>query len=666
MHTPSLQKALVLIAAVISLFSCKKEFNASEQFISSSNEVLGSINSTSSSGSTGDYCWEDAENGLQSDSVLKPTILGSKLLGAPYSLVKMKQAYVNLTGSSIGVVENQKYIRFKPTNNNQLAQLEDMDIDLFDYPLDYELIQEGDYYDDGVTPIEQIPWLYAVVDMNFVAPSGITTEVLQTLHVPNDYRIENEAFRITGNYVDTAGCSSGSSSAIMESMSSSSCDCSSRPSALECDCRVVCGFSPCLTPLPPVPVIRIPAGKITVNDDVLQADVGIKKVRLVARRFLKIERTYTDNIGNYYFTKSFRNKFTMIMKFKNANASVYGLRGARLWRMLFPNRINMGRFRGKVNNVTYNIADNNDVRSRGAMNWASATIHNTVQEYNYTHATALGIGTVPDKLKILTLPGSGNGSAPMFEKRYITSVSNYFFRQFVTPSIGMEYTSAYLGAIAGALAGRIDLFITYSASETVTKTNDKLTELCYHELTHAAHYKKAGTAWYNNFVQAEINQIIANFNQSDAPYGPKNTPDAPIIALGESWAYHTGHYLTNLKYGALSGSFFEQGEPYSNDSPISGLSSNLNLLENFNPTILRDPFNWIPQGLYYDLMDNRNDDQGDYVPLFDNVAGYTFQQLFNSLDSDVSSIQNYKIRLLNENGNNQATGVNTIFTFYGY
>ncbi|MCG7860031.1 hypothetical protein MD537_23830, partial [Flavihumibacter sediminis] len=100
----------------------------------------------------------------------------------------------------------------------------DMDIDLFDYPLDYELIQEGDYYDDGVTPIEQIPWLYAVVDMNFVAPSGITTEVLQTLHVPNDYRIENEAFRITGNYVDTAGCSSGSSSAIMESMSSSSCD----------------------------------------------------------------------------------------------------------------------------------------------------------------------------------------------------------------------------------------------------------------------------------------------------------------------------------------------------------------------------------------------------------------------------------------------------------
>lgn len=65
-------------------------------------------------------------------------------------------------------------------------------------------------------------------------------------------------------------------------------------------------------------------------------------------------------------------------------------------------------------------------------------------------------------------------------------------------------------------------------------------------------------------------------------------------------------------------------------------------------------------------MDNRNDDQGDYVPLFDNVAGYTFQQLFNSLDSDVSSIQNYKIRLLNENGNNQATGVNTIFTFYGY
>ena len=29
--------------------------------------------------------------------------------------------------------------------------------------------------------------------------------------------------------------------------------------------------------------------------------------------------------------------------------------------------------------------------------------------------------------------------------------------------------------------------------------------------------------------------------------------------------------------------------------------------ENFNPNLSSDPFNWIPQGLFYDLNDTRND-----------------------------------------------------------
>jgi hypothetical protein len=68
------------------------------------------------------------------------------------------------------------------------------------------------------------------------------------------------------------------------------------------------------------------------------------------------------------------------------------------------------------------------------------------------------------------------------------------------------------------------------------------------------------------------------------------------------------------------------------------------------------------------LFDNRND--RDTLPrrvdLNDIVVGYTNQQFFNALDDDINNLPTYRIRLLNENGNNQAAGVNPIFTFYGY
>jgi hypothetical protein len=160
---------LFFYAVITILFSCKKEFKEQELGLKmvDPTELQYSAFGTASSA----YCWEDTENGLSDDSILKPTLLGARLLGLPYSVAVMQQASQNLTGGTVGISENKWYVRFKPTNPDQLALLEDQDIDLFDYPLDYEIIQEGDYYDDGVTPVEEIPWLYAVVDVNYIPPA---------------------------------------------------------------------------------------------------------------------------------------------------------------------------------------------------------------------------------------------------------------------------------------------------------------------------------------------------------------------------------------------------------------------------------------------------------------------------------------------------------------
>ncbi|MEO9146180.1 MAG: hypothetical protein ABI237_11555 [Ginsengibacter sp.] len=64
---------------------------------------------------------------------------------------------------------------------------------------------------------------------------------------------------------------------------------------------------------------------------------------------------------------------------------------------------------------------------------------------------------------------------------------------------------------------------------------------------------------------------------------------------------------------------------YSNGTPTPGLSSHLNLLENFSPYRTGDPFHWIPTGLFYDMFDTRNEQKATGGPVDDSVSGYTNQ-----------------------------------------
>ena len=75
-----------------------------------------------------------------------------------------------------------------------------------------------------------------------------------------------------------------------------------------------------------------------------------------------------------------------------------------------------------------------------------------------------------------------------------------------------------------------------------------------------------------------------------------------------------------------------------------------------------DPFRWIPEGVYYDMFDVRNEN----VPVLDAVSNYTNQQFFNAIDIDIRSMPQYRNRLLQENGNNQLNQVIQLFLNYGY
>jgi hypothetical protein len=101
---------------------------------------------------------------------------------------------------------------------------------------------------------------------------------------------------------------------------------------------------------------------------------------------------------------------------------------------------------------------------------------------------------------------------------------------------------------------------------------------------------------------------------------------------------------------------------YNHDAPVFGLTAHLNALEDYSPGRQQYPFRWIPSGVFYDLIDDRSEED----PVFDRVTGYTNRQFFAALTSDVTSIRQFRDKLLLNSGNNQQNEVNTLFSSYGY
>jgi hypothetical protein len=186
-------------------------------------------------------------------------------------------------------------------------------------------------------------------------------------------------------------------------------------------------------------------------------------------------------------------------------------------------------------------------------------------------------------------------------------------------------------------------------------------------MSHASDYSKVGMNWYQNFVTAELSESIIHSSENDPldPYGDANSADAPIIALGEAWAYHMGHFLADQRYGIHAYNEYEGQIGYGQGPNIH---TEIEVLENWDPNYIDDPFNWIPKGLMEDLMDNT---PGETFPVTDNASGLTISQLFNALQSDVTSVPQYRARIISQNPNppsnpNQSTQITNLFAQYHY
>jgi hypothetical protein len=190
--------------------------------------------------------------------------LGRKL-DNPYSRANMTKALSKLypTRSEATVPATSLYVRFLPKSADDFTTLQSLGAELFDYPLDREILVDGDYYHDPSIPAGEISWQYAVVPVDFPFPDGIEKEILDECFIPEEGVVTRGFEEVDWDSVE------------------------------ECSFKVT-GNGDMLQPLTRAKTKSKPSGRITIKDDKLGKTVGVSGVKMVANVFVKVSTTYTD------------------------------------------------------------------------------------------------------------------------------------------------------------------------------------------------------------------------------------------------------------------------------------------------------------------------------------------------------------------------------------
>jgi hypothetical protein len=598
-------------------------------------------------------------------------VILSNQLPNPYTVSNMQQAYNILYGPGQTLAANYKYVRFKPANTDELVILQETeDLELQDYPMDYAITQDGDYYQDPNLGIEDISWLYSVVPIDYTPPVGIQYEILSALYIPDDnLLLEGMAESLVDSTYSAAATYSVTIENGVRVITRTDIEGIEPMYPPPCEDPGLCGGggggggNP--PPLPPGIYVEDQRACGTTNTN---TTVPLRIARVVCKRWFKIWRGYTNDLGRYNVTKTYRNNVKVIVKTKNNLAKVSKVRGIRLWQMDFPVKKRIGIFPGnQVSTLRYVFWKpvNASANNAELPYWAAATTHNGVVEF-WQYSAENALPNPPNNLKIILTNwnmAAGSGSTVMFNKCHDNTVSQYLINFFIANSNIIPFS---MGTMIAVLKNNIDMTISYlpvNADYNCRLTSANLKEIVFHELGHAQHYNQVGCNFWTALRAAEITELI-NSGGSD-PYGNgNNASTAPIIATAEMWGNHTGYTYTNRHYGnggtaVADFRAFMQNIPYQN---IAGLNCYLNAIENHNPNNAADVYRWIPQGLLHDLLDATV----ETFPVIDNVSGYSAQQCFTALQSDVRSIPAFRDRLLQLNGNNQQVQVTDLFFRYDY
>jgi hypothetical protein len=368
----------------------------------------------------------------------------------------MKKALknVSLKSGTVGdfdISTTDLYVRFLPSDSIEYEALaSDTTLELFDYPLDFEIEQEGNWYHDPSIPDHLPTYQYTVVKPSYQFPDTINYEILAELFIPAEAGDEE-----TDN---NANLKSGNTSDFLDALEDEALRITDNWEEIE----------------PATEGVRLkgkrskwnPSGKIQVRErhgGVNRGYIPVENIKVRVRRWFTIKTDYTDYKGEYQISHKFRRPVNYSVKFETPYAKISNWIG---WDT---------RHDGPKRKAPWNV--NFDWHSES---WVRATLINAIVEYRVQY----GRTGVQNPYPISYWAG---GEA--LNKLNVRAV----FKE----------------GTADMFAIRANRIRVYSKSSRGNKETDDLYAVTFHELGHQSHWKL--NSWNLTFGQAIIAESWANF-----------------------------------------------------------------------------------------------------------------------------------------------------------
>lgn len=576
---------------------------------------------------------------------------GLTVLGAnrtiSYKVSIMLEAYNNLYEPNIStLLPNYIYLRFLPQSIQDIKNLLESGIELWDHPLDYDIDYYGERYEDPSVTDPNYTRQYAVAPVGRSLPS-VPYEVLEELAlVSEECPLAQEAFRITGNDYQVPGnfdpdppLVSGKFGELLEQGDPGGSTGGGNPppgNTGDCGC--------------PIPGnVCYPSGCVQVFDNMLNAYEGVKHVEVHTSKThifgeLFHREDETNDSGCWLIDHDYHGKIHVWVRWESGTCDIKTMDGnLDLLGYSFARRNYIGAFDGPYfNNLPIKFDYTSAIGSSQFRDWVASTTNNAVHEFG-AYKTLNGILTpLPDDLKITTTPwqsGDNIGAAPMLDKigfipvyytgsQPLNILSGVFGIFKAVNGISFAFLAAWLDAAAP------DITLNLNISGEVNA--DDIRDLVYHELSHALHFAKVGKDyWVTNTA------YVVDHNG----YGSADAPGAGRCSVIESWGFAFGTIATHLRYGILNSNggnpafdtwraLLEENHHWGGDTPPGF------------PAL-------IPMGWLWDIQDNNfanplNELENVLVVQAggDAVNGVTGAQIFNTMEDNMLSMPQMKAALI--------------------
>lgn len=416
-------------------------------------------------------------------------VLGARLEN-PYkteNITKSLQELYPTKADRVEVVTTDLYVRFLPKDEEQMRMLEEMGLKFTDHPLDYEIVEEGDWYHDPEVPDDMMTWQYAVVPHDFTFPD-VEYEIIDECHIS-----ENDASVRSDDGID------------WEAVESYSYILTGNEGMLVSDTKAEKVY---------------PSGRITIVDEDMEGGSveGVKGVRVSCNSFVKFAHAYTDEEGYYTMNKKFSAKLRYRLVFENEKGFSIGFNT-----ILVPASVStLGKTSPDGVNAEVNSSSESKLFKRCVVNNAA------YDYYERCSVEDLNLTLPPKDIRIWLFHKLKSSCAVMAHHGAV---------------LDMDLVSSFLGDFAPL----IQIFLP-DLTIGVEGKNDyqSIYATVCRELAHACHFSQVDTDYWNSYILYVLGSYISSGGMT---YGDGTGVNAGYCEVSETWAYYLSSKMWHDRYG---------------------------------------------------------------------------------------------------------------------